>query len=263
MRIFSDNAGEYKDIFSYVRSCGKGGIMIKTIIFDIDQTLYNYNDCHSIALKTIDDYCADNQILPPGELSRLWKIVFEEVMDRLGFDNANSHDTMLRIQTILEKKGVNPLPVALKIHHLYWDTVLENMKLYEWVLPFFKEVKKLGLCCGIATDLTVEIQFKKLIKLGITDQFDFIVTSEEANSEKPHAGIFEMCLQKANCTAQECFMIGDNWNKDIIGAQNMGMSFAWHVPNQNFEDLDPEKRPYAFSSCLELYKVFQQQCHLV
>ena len=92
--------------------------MIKTIIFDIDQTLYNYNDCHTIALQTIDDYCVSHKILKAGEMTRLWRIVFHEVMDRLGFDNANSHDTMLRIQTILEKKGINPLPAALTLHHL-------------------------------------------------------------------------------------------------------------------------------------------------
>ena len=230
--------------------------MIKTIIFDIDQTLYNYNDCHTIALQTIDDYCVFHHILKAGEMTRLWRIVFHEVMDRLGFDNANSHDTMLRIQTILEKQGINPLPAALTLHHLYWDTFLEHMQLFDWVLPFLHKVRETGICTGIATDLTVEPQFRKLIRLGIEDQFDFIVTSEEANCEKPHRGIFEFCLQKAGCAAGECFMIGDNWNKDIIGAMDMGMHYAWHTPGMDLTEIDPQKRPAAFSSLQELWKIW-------
>ena len=31
--------------------------MIKTVIFDVDGTLYDYNSCHEIGMKALEQYC--------------------------------------------------------------------------------------------------------------------------------------------------------------------------------------------------------------
>ncbi len=56
-------------------------------------------------------------------------------------------------------------------------------------------------------------------------------TSEISNSVKPKKEIFEYALNKAKGKIEECIMIGDNLEADILGAQKAGMDtiFANHI----------------------------------
>ena len=53
------------------------------------------------------------------------------------------------------------------------------------------------------------------------------MSSEEAGKEKPHPIMFYKALDKLECTKQESVMIGDNWDKDILGAYNFGIEDIW------------------------------------
>jgi putative hydrolase of the HAD superfamily len=76
----------------------------------------------------------------------------------------------------------------------YWNTFLENMKLYEASKSFLEKIKKLSIPSCIVIDLTTQIQMKKLIKLGLDSYINYLVTSEEAGVEKPDSKIFELAL---------------------------------------------------------------------
>ena len=52
---------------------------------------------------------------------------------------------------------------------------------------------------------------------------DFVVTSEEAGCEKPEKAFYELCIKKAGCLPEECLMIGDSLEKDVLGAKAAGM----------------------------------------
>ena len=54
-----------------------------------------------------------------------------------------------------------------------------------------------------------------------------LVTSEEAGCEKPGQNIFRLALEKLNLEANEVCMIGDNFDKDIIGASNVSIQSIW------------------------------------
>lgn len=233
--------------------------MIKTLIFDIDETMYSYTTCHAKGLHKIDEYCQEKFGFEPGTVKNWWKIIFHEITERLGFDNVCTHDTMLRIQTILERNGINPIKDARFIHNLYWDTVVEAMVPFDGMTELMQQAKAAGLTIGVATDLLAEIQFRKLEKLGVTDYIDFVVTSEEAGCEKPHKGIFECALEKAGCRPEECMMIGDNWSKDIVGAMDMGMEYAWHIPGKELSDVEEDRRAVAFNSYFELTKRIMEE----
>ena len=71
----------------------------------------------------------------------------------------------------------------------------------------------------IITDLTSQIQFRKIIYLGIDQYIDFIVTSEEAGAEKPNEKPFKLALSKISSNPNDVWMVGDNYGKDIVGAK--------------------------------------------
>jgi len=48
------------------------------------------------------------------------------------------------------------------------------------------------------------------------------LSSEAAQALKPDKRIFEYALQLNNATASETIMIGDSYETNIVGAQNVG-----------------------------------------
>jgi HAD superfamily hydrolase (TIGR01549 family) len=63
--------------------------------------------------------------------------------------------------------------------------------------------------------------------IGIGDYFDFVVTAAEAGAAKPDAKIFEMALAKGQVRAQEMVHVGDDPERDVIGARAVGMRTVW------------------------------------
>lgn len=68
-----------------------------------------------------------------------------------------------------------------------------------------KQLKEQGVYVGICTNMTAEIQYQKIEKLGITRWIDGVVTSEEAGVEKPDYRIF-LCAEKAECCLKTVFL---------------------------------------------------------
>ena len=71
----------------------------------------------------------------------------------------------------------------------------------------------------------------------INDYFDVIVTSEMVGVKKPDPKIFEYALEQANATVNNSIMIGDSYEADILGANNLGItSIYYDVHNDNVPD---------------------------
>ena len=54
-----------------------------------------------------------------------------------------------------------------------------------------------------------------------------MVSSEEAGMDKPHSSPFLLAAHKLEVLTKECIMVGDNIQKDIDGAQWLGMQGIW------------------------------------
>ena len=54
-----------------------------------------------------------------------------------------------------------------------------------------------------------------------------IVTSDQEGAAKPDPRIFEAALQRADCPAERCVMIGDRLDNDIAPAKKLGFKTIW------------------------------------
>ena len=196
----------------------------KGVILDIDNTIYHYESCHKLAL---------NSLLK--ELSKLINLPLEPIkyeflkarkkVNKSLYRTASSHSRFLYIQLTLEKiLGFSDFYNSIKLEKLYWDIFLEKMELNVAAKKFIFECKKknIPICC--VTDLTAEIQFKKLSYLNLENHIKYIVTSEEVGIEKPHRKMFEKALEKLRLKSSQVIMIGDSLEKDISGAENIGIT---------------------------------------
>jgi putative hydrolase of the HAD superfamily len=198
----------------------------KNLILDLDNTLYGYDTPHKIALSAfLEAFSIKFDIS-----KELTKQSFDKARQNTHFelpDRAASHNRLLYVQKMLEYNGLNSMQYALEFYELYWGTFLSNMVLFENVISYLENHQSKGGKVCILTDLTAHIQYRKIEKLGLSDYIDFLVTSEEVGVEKPHPYMFTRAMQKLECSASEALMIGDSWNKDIVGANAMGIQSIW------------------------------------
>lgn len=194
------------------------------ILIDLDNTLYEYEPVHSNALKGLfHSFCSAGLESEANVFKKNYDLAKKKVKSNTQ-NQAASHNRLLYIQALLEGYDKFDPAIALNLYNSYWDTFLRKMSVYPDALEFLSTLK---IPIVIVTDLTAEIQFRKLKKLGIADYFKGIVTSEEAGCEKPSQKIFQLALQKIGLPPSEVCFIGDNFQKDIKGANQMGMDAFW------------------------------------
>lgn len=204
--------------------------MIKAVVFDIDNTMYDFDRANQIAITAIGAYAKENFGMEPEEAVRLVKECMDIVTERTGENCAALHNRLIRFQCFLEQIGCTDYQKAMEMYHIYWDTILEVMEPEPGLCALLSRLKERGIKLGIGSDMTAYIQYKKLEKLGVLQYLDFLVTSEEAGAEKPTPRFFELCLKKAGCEAKECVFIGDSLPKDVIGAAQCGLIGTYYNP---------------------------------
>lgn len=203
--------------------------MIKAVIFDLDNTLYDYDKLNICALDSTYKWFSKLTTTTEDEFKQAFYLAREEIKSHMG-SCAAQHNRLLYFQRTCEKLRLNPIKYSLDLYEEYWNYMLNNMVLSYGILDLFKKLKNNNIKIGICTDLTSHIQHRKIKKLGIADFIDVFVSSEEAGVEKPDLHIFNMTLDKLKVKPKETIFVGDSYNKDILGAYNVGMFPVWYNP---------------------------------
>ncbi|MCD8086892.1 MAG: HAD family hydrolase [Clostridiales bacterium] len=196
--------------------------MIKTILFDIDDTLYSYTKADAAAFPALAAYAGEKFGVPYDRFFDLYWKAYREQIRRVGHECGATHSRVLRCQILLEWLG-QPLIFAREMEGLYWNTLLDAMEPTPGVEDCLRTLKSQGYRLGIGTDLTAGWQLTKLERLGFLPYFDFMVCSEEAGADKPAPRFFALCLEKAGCGPENCLFVGDNPRRDVAGANRAGM----------------------------------------
>jgi len=188
-------------------------------LFDTDNTLYPYDPAHAAAQKAVRDKVASTFSITPEEFDEAFKEARNQVKTRLKH-TAASHSRLLYLQRMLEIMGLgSQVLLALDFEQTYWRTFLSNAVLFDGVKELLDDIRLLGIPTAIVTDLTAQIQFRKVVYFGLDYYFDYIVTSEEAGFDKPHEAPFQIALEKMRPKGDCIWMIGDNPVNDIRGAR--------------------------------------------
>lgn len=200
--------------------------MLKAVIFDLDDTLYDYTSLHMGAVKALEAYTCARYGITGGKFYTLLAAAREDTK-RVLVGTAASHNRLLYCQKLLEYLDASPAENALEMYEAYWGYILEHIKLREGAAELLAACERRTIKIGICSDLTAHIQHRKLRALGIAPLIDGVVTSEEAGAEKPDERMFAMILKKLNCRPEEALFIGDSLERDVCGAERYGIPALW------------------------------------
>lgn len=108
--------------------------------------------------------------------------------------------------------------------------ILERHKrehLWSWPDPsaaeVFAKLKALGYRLGVISNSDGSIE-RSMTKLGFAPFFDCMIDSQVVGVEKPDPRIFELALQQLGLRAERCAYVGDNYDRDVIGARRAGLT---------------------------------------
>jgi putative hydrolase of the HAD superfamily len=188
--------------------------MIKAVIFDIDNVLYNCGYQVEMARRAAVEAMtrAGLDMSVEEGFNKL-----EEVVKRYG-SNFNKHYDML----VGNRSDSHRIIAAGLV--AYHNTKRSHLKPYDDIIPAIERLRASGYRIGVISDGLSVKQWEKLIRLGVEDMFDSVVISEDAGVEKPDTTIFEKACNELEVPAEECIYIGDRLDTDILGANKAGMT---------------------------------------
>lgn len=204
--------------------------MLEAIILDLDDTLYEYETVHQKAMHALCLFTCRELSISERSFYEAFDWAKKETKQKLGETGA-SHNRMLYCQKTLDYLRRYSARLTLAMYNTYWDYLLEQIRLREGAQELLELCRYRGIKVGICSDLTAQIQHRKIIQLGISNWIDAVVTSEEAGAEKPAGIMYQMILEKLHTVPEKALFIGDSQKKDVEGPQRMGISALWLHPD--------------------------------
>lgn len=192
---------------------------IDLVLLDLDNTLYEYKRCHEKALQTIVETMSVHFGLEQEQVKMLY-MEHRKFVNKWHHGTAASHSRLFYLQAMIEGLcNTTDIDLISSLYKSYWDVFIDKMILFQDAQHFLDTCLYKSIPIVLVTDMTAEVQFKKIQKLNIEKYFQFIVTSEEVGVEKPDPSIFEWAIGKADTIIDEIrniVVVGDDLKKDIF-----------------------------------------------
>jgi FMN phosphatase YigB (HAD superfamily) len=180
------------------------------VVFDLDDTLYEYAPCDEAGKEALFRFANDELGVKAAAFADAYLQARINVKERLG-NTASSHSRLLYCHEALELVGLRSEPhVALVMEQQYWRNYLLAMQLRPGVTDLLQTLRYNDVATAIVTDLTAQIQFRKLYHLDVAKLIDHVVCSEETALEKESLQPFRLLASRvADPTLEHVWFVGD------------------------------------------------------
>jgi len=214
----------------------------KHLFFDLDNTLWDFEkNSHETFNELYLNHLQNHKSITSFEVfhgvyaihnTRLWDLYRNNLISK-----EELRDT--RFLITLKEFGIDDRKLADTLSEEYIYHSPRKGILFPGAVETLEKLKP-HFKMHIITNGFEEIQHVKLAFSGLDKYFENLITSEQAASKKPNAGIFYYALEKAGAGVEESLMIGDDLEVDIIGAGAIGMDTVYFDPyNLNGSTTEP------------------------
>lgn len=213
--------------------------MLRTIFFDLDNTLLDFTRAEAAALRqalTEIGAPADSAVLDRYHAVNLsqWELLEEGVLTR---DQVMTN----RFAILFEELGVHAAPREtsdryeglLAQGHYFIPGALE---LLQTLAPRYD--------LYLASNGAAAVQHSRLKSAGIVPYFKGVFISEEVGADKPSPVFFDHCFAAISGFDRErALMVGDSLTSDVRGGRNAGIRTCWYHPAGRNDSVRADIRP--------------------
>ena len=205
---------------------------IKHIFFDLDHTLWNFEKNSALTFKfLLDKYNITIdlhkflKVYMPINFS-LWNLYRDDKITKEYLRHNRLKSTFEKLNIKIDSGLID------KISNDYVKHLPDNNFLLPNAIPVLDYLfQKYTL--HIITNGFTDVQNTKISNSNLNKYFSCIIDSETVGVKKPHSKIFNYAYNISKAAYKnECLMIGDNYQADVMGALNNGFK-AIHLNSNN------------------------------
>lgn len=223
---------------------------MKSIIFDLDDTLYREREFVEGAFKYVCKYLSMQYYLK-------FNHIYKETINILqNYGRGKVFDILCKRYSIDDN-----------IHRLVniYRNSIPGIELYKDAQNFLQKYNN-KYNFGIITDGKASVQWNKINSLNLKEIIDYIIVTDDYGTEywKPNSFAYLKMAQHFKCKPKECVYIGDNPNKDFIGAKKTGM-YTVRIIRKSGDHMDTslessKEADFNIQSMDELHNILQTGC---
>ena len=212
--------------------------MIRNVLFDLDDTLFDFHKAEKIALtKTLMHFGID----PTEETLALYSTINAAHWKRLELGEISREEVKVgRYRELFKTIGVECDPVKATA---YYESMLAIGHYFMPGAPELLEELYGKYRLYIVSNGTAKVQEGRIESSGIAKYMDGIFISQILGANKPDKQFFDICFAEIpDFSLSETVIIGDSLSSDIKGGINAGITTVWFNPKgiENDNDIKPD-----------------------
>lgn len=212
--------------------------MIRNVLFDLDDTLFDFHKAEKIALtKTLVHFGID----PTEETLALYSTINAAHWKRLELGEISREEVKVgRYRELFKTIGIECDPVKATA---YYESMLAIGHYFMPGAPELLEELYGKYRLYIVSNGTAKVQEGRIGSSGITKYMDGIFISQILGANKPDKQFFDICFAEIpDFSLSETVIIGDSLSSDIKGGINAGITTVWFNPKgiENDSDIKPD-----------------------
>ena len=194
-------------------------LMIKGVVFDLDNTLLDFMKMKEFAVKAAIKGMIEAGLKVNEDKSY---IEINSIYEEFGWENQKVFDVFLE-KTIgrVDNKFLAAGIVA------YRRAREANLMAYPNVNKTLLALSKSGIKLGVVSDAPSREAWMRIYYLNLYHYFDVVITYDDSGERKPSPKPFQLALDGMGLRPEETIMIGDWPERDVVGAQQIGMKTAF------------------------------------
>lgn len=194
-------------------------LMIKGVVFDLDNTLLDFMKMKEFAVKAAIRGMIEAGLKVNEDKSY---IEINSIYEEFGWENQKVFDVFLE-KSIghVDNKFLAAGIVA------YRRAREANLMAYPNVNKTLMALSKSGIKLGVVSDAPSREAWMRIYYLNLYHYFDVVITYDDSGERKPSPIPFQLALDGMGLRPEETIMIGDWPERDVVGAQQIGMKTAF------------------------------------
>jgi putative hydrolase of the HAD superfamily len=206
----------------------------KAILLDLDDTIISFD--HGLEL----DHCWLDAIRKhmPREYGAVSEEILAAIKERAKWywSDPDRHKTgrldLLKarqeiVSAALMKWNINDRSIAGNVAATYGEERDKLIQMFPDSLAAIELFRSRGIKLALITNGSAETQWSKIHRFHLSALFDCILVEGDLGFGKPEEEIYLLALKQLGVSADETWMIGDNYEWEVEAPQRLGIKGIW------------------------------------